>query len=131
MAVVVESKNVETFVKKSKDENLKAVVVAKITDLNRMRMFYKDEAICDIERDFLNTNGVIQIQDVTIKEDDTKYFQTIDEDVARDIAVNDYESALCNQISSLENCSRKGISDTFDSTIGATTVILPYEVKDK
>lgn len=126
MAVVVESKNVETFVKKSKDENLNAVVVAKITDLNRMRMFYKDEVICDIERDFLNTNGVRQIQDVTIKEDETKYFQTIDEDVARDIAVNDYESALCNQISSLENCSRKGISDTFDSTIGASTVILPY-----
>jgi phosphoribosylformylglycinamidine synthase len=126
MAVVIDSKNIDAFIKKSREENLNAVVVADITDLNRMRMFYVDEVICDIERSFLNTNGVRQVQDVVIEEDVTNYFNTIDEDVAKAITVSDYESALCNQISNLENCSRKGISDTFDATIGASTVILPY-----
>ena len=67
MAVVVDKENAARFTELAAEENLKATAVAVVTDTARLRMFYKEETIVDIERAFLDTNGVKQEQNVTVE----------------------------------------------------------------
>lgn len=119
MAVVVDDKDVEAFRKFSDEENLEAVVVAEVTDTNRLRMLWRDGLICDISRDFINTNGVSQVTKAKI--------------VAPDYAKSPLHSKSekvtedwLQHIAQLSNCSQKGLAERFDSTIGAGTVIMPF-----
>ena len=126
MAVVVDKKNAARFIELAAGENLKATVVAEITDTERLRMFYKDETIVDIERAFLDTNGVKQEQNVTVESGVSDYFDTLGEEVEKLVREGKTADALSLTLASLDCCSRKGAGETFDSTIGAGSVYMPF-----
>ena len=118
MAVVVAEKDVEAFIALAAEENLSATPVATVTDTGRMVMMYKGKAIVDISRDFLNTNGVKQITKAELTDEVTHWF---DKKQGTSF-VAETEKVL----SDLNVCAKKGLSETFDSTIGARTVYMPW-----
>ncbi len=118
MAVVVSAKDVVRFIALAAEENLSATPVAVVTDDRRMKMFHRGKAIVDISRDFLDTNGVKQVTDAEINEKPTNFFA--------DKQVGDFKTALINTLSELNVCSKKGLAEMFDSTIGAKSVYMPF-----
>ena len=118
MAVVVAEKDVEEFIKLAATENLAATPVAVVTDLGRMRMFLKGRAIVDISRDFLNTNGVKQETKAEICDKVSTWF-----DKKQGVS---FEEETQKVLSDLNVCAKKGLSETFDATIGARTVYMPW-----
>ena len=118
MAVVVEAKNAEKFIELAAEENLTATVVATVTDDRRMKMLHRGKAIVDISRDFLVTNGVKQVIDAEINETVTDFFNAPKQTAFKD--------KLLNTLSRLNVCSKKGLSEMFDSTIGAKSVYMPF-----
>ena len=118
MAVVVAAGDVDAFIALAAEENLAATPVAVVTDTGRMKMFLKGRAIVDISRDFLNTNGVKQEAEVEIADNKTTWFD-------QKTGLN-FTEATEKIISDLNVCAKKGLSETFDSTIGARTVFMPW-----
>ncbi len=123
MAVVVASGNVEKFVALAAEENLSATPVAVVTDDRRMKMFHRDKAIVNISRDFLDTNGVKQVADAEITENTTAFFSVPEKE--------NFEKKLIDTLSRLNVCSKKGLAETFDSTIGAKSVYMPFGGKEQ
>ena len=118
MAVVVREKDVDKFITYANRENLEATPVAVVTDENRLVMTWRDKTICDISRDFLNTNGAVKNTDIYV---------TLPEDsVLKPQVVTDVKEKWLNTLSDLNVCSQKGLAEKFDSTIGAGTVIMPF-----
>ncbi len=126
MAVVIESENVDRFIQLAQKENLKSAKVAVITDTKRLRMYYEEEIIVDIEREFLDTNGVTIEQEAIIRQEKVDYFNKHNPSITKELDEENYEKALLKDLASLDNCSNKGAGETFDSTIGAATVLMPY-----
>ena len=118
MAVVVDQKDVDSFIALAAEENLSATPVAVVTDTGRMKMFLKGKAIVDISREFLNTNGVKQETEVEITDEVTTWF-------AKKEGVC-FANETTKVLSDLNVCAKKGLSETFDSTIGARTVYMPW-----
>ena len=123
MAVVVAAKDVTEFIKLAAEENLTATPVAKVTDTRRMKMYHRGRAIVDISRDFLDTNGVKQRIPAEICENITKFFDKKQGD--------GFKTDLINTLSDLNVCSKKGLAETFDSTIGAKSVFMPFGGKNQ
>ena len=115
MAVVVDADKEAEFIKYAHEENLEATTVAKVTDTNRVRMHWRGKCILDLSRDFLNTNGAQQF--------------------ARAYAANEVTASPADLfhetrtkkelLTDLNCCSKKGLIERFDSTIGAATVLMP------
>ena len=118
MAVVIDEKDVDAFIALAAEENLSATPVAVVTDTGRMRMFLNGKAIVDISRDFLNTNGVKQETEVEICDKRTTWF-----DKKQNVS---FAETTKKVLSDLNVCAKKGLSETFDSTIGARTVYMPW-----
>ena len=87
-----------------------------------MKMLFKGRPIVDISREFLNTNGVKQTADAEIGDKVTRWF---DEKEA------DFAEKTKEVLSDLNVCAKKGLSETFDSTIGARTVYMPWGGKNQ
>jgi phosphoribosylformylglycinamidine synthase len=121
MAVVLKPENVERFIKLAEDENLEAYAVAKVTDTGRLRMKWRGKEILNIERSFLDTNGMPQYSDAKIAAPD----ESISPFKASPSALSPKESWL-DAVSGINACSQRGLSEMFDSTIGAGTVIMPF-----
>ncbi|MDU1312986.1 MAG: phosphoribosylformylglycinamidine synthase [Clostridium septicum] len=117
MAVVVDKENAERFIALSKEENLEAVVVAEVTDKERLRMFFKNKKIVDLKRKFLDTNGARQTIEVEVKAP-TKY--------PFDIKDLDVKEEWIKTLKNLNVSSQKGLVERFDSTIGTGTVLMPF-----
>ena len=116
MAVVIERENIEKFIKLSSEENLEAVVVAEVTDTERLRMFWRGNAIVDIKRSFLDTNGETQVTAVKAVAPSEYPF------VIGEVNVKDKWVETLNK---LNVCDKKGLIERFDSTIGSGTVLMP------
>ena len=119
MAVVVREENVEKFIKLAEEENLEAYKVAEVNDTGRLVMKYRNEVIADISRDFLNTNGAKSNIDIEIE-------KTAKLNLERKIDGADFKEKFINNLKDLNVCSQRGLMETFDSTIGSTTVLMPY-----
>ena len=120
MAVVVRASDADKFIAYAHEENLEATVVAVVTDLNRLQMTWRGKTICDISRDFLNTNGAVKNTDVEVElpsESDCVLKRSVPENV---------EQGWMETLSQLNVCSQKGLSEKFDSTIGAGSVLMPF-----
>ncbi|MFC7345771.1 phosphoribosylformylglycinamidine synthase [Chryseobacterium zhengzhouense] len=115
MAVVVEPKDKEKFIKFCEAENIVAVEVAKVTDSGRMQMFWKGDKIVDLSREFLDTNGCSKSQEVKI---------THLNEVKEETPTFNEENFL-KILSDKNVASQKGLLEMFDSSIGATTVAMP------
>ncbi len=117
MAVVVAEKDKDAFIALAAEENLAATPVAVVTDDRRMKMLFKGRAIVDIPRDFLDTNGVKQVIDAEICDNVPRYFAP---------RGRKFREGLLAALSDLNVCSKKGLSEMFDSTIGARSVYMPF-----
>ena len=127
MAVVLDKADVDTFIRLSNEENLEATPVAVVTDENRLEMTWRGDKIVDLSRDFLNTNGVTQHAKVEITAvDENKNYR---KEVPAALDNLSLANALKANLSRLEVCSQKGLVERFDSSIGASTVLMPYAGK--
>ena len=116
MAVVVEAKDVDKFLSLAKEENLQAVAVATVKAEPRLVMNWNGKKIVDISREFLNSNGAEKHIDITPAKPDLK-----DKDIKGGF-LETYEKIAGD----LNICSKRGLSERFDSTIGAGTVLMPF-----
>ncbi len=116
MAVVVEAKDVDAFKALADKENLEATVVARVTEEPRLVMNWNGKAICDISREFLNSNGAPKSIAVAATKPET-YEKNIGDD---------FVAEYMNLAADLNVCSKRGLSERFDSTIGAGTVLMPF-----
>ena len=116
MAVVVESCDVARFCALAETENLEATVVARVTEEPRLRMHWNGKTIVDISREFLNSNGAEKHIDITpAKIEDYQKPE-----------VKSFANGYRALVSDLNVCSGRGLSERFDSTIGAGTVLMPF-----
>ena len=120
MAVVVDPKDVEEFLKYANEENLEAVEVAVVTESQRLVLIWRDKEIVNISRAFLDTNGAHQETDVKaeIPSQENKYFTKPE--------VTDVKEKWLSMLADLNCCSQKGLVEMFDSSIGAGSVLMPY-----
>ncbi len=116
MAVVVEADSVQRFMEIAAEENLEATVVAHVTAEPRLVMHWNGNTIVDISREFLNSNGAEKHIDVLITKPQA-YAKAIP------ASFTDGITALAQD---LNVCSKRGLSERFDSTIGAGTVLMPF-----
>ena len=121
MAVVVESKDADKFIQLAESENLEANIVATVTDNARLKMTWKGNTIVDISREFLNSNGAEKKTAVKIVE------QLVDQKKIP----SDFKTGIIELSSDLNVCSKRGLSERFDSTIGAGTVVMPFGGKNQ
>ena len=116
MAVVVEAKDADRFMELAAAENLESTVVAKVTDKGRLTMHWNGKNIVDISRAFLDTNGVEKhINAITAQP----------ESILKD-QVSDFRQGYLDLAQDLNVCSKRGLSERFDSTIGSGTVLMPF-----
>jgi len=116
MAVVVSNKDVEKFKKLAYQENLEATVVAEVTDENRLVMNWNGRDIINISRDFLNSNGAEKHVNISVNKSNDYNKET----------AKDFEKEYLKLAEDLNICSKRGLSERFDSTIGAGTVLMPF-----
>ncbi len=120
MAVVVEADKEAEFIKYADEENLEATTVAKVTDTNRVKMYWRGKCILDLSRDFLNTNGAQQFAKAFAA--DTEATAAAEADLSSILKETKTKEEL---LVDLNCCSKKGLIERFDSTIGAATVLMP------
>ena len=116
MAVVIEKENIEGFLALAKEENLQACPVAEVTEEARLVMHWNGKKIVDISREFLNSNGADK--HITITPAAGKF-------EPKKIQGGFTENYLA-LAEDLNICSKRGLSERFDSTIGAGTVLMPF-----
>ena len=129
MAVVVDPKDVDQFLKFAAEENLEAVKVAVVTEEPRLVLKWRGKKVVDISRAFLDTNGAHQetgvYVDTPVKEDN--YFEKIAIDKVEAALNNgDIKEAVTATLNDLNVCSQKGLVEMFDASIGAGSVFMPY-----
>ncbi|WP_378955288.1 phosphoribosylformylglycinamidine synthase [Pelosinus sp. sgz500959] len=122
MAAVVAPENVQDFIAHAEAENLEATVVATVTDEGRLIMTWRGQAIVNLSREFLDTNGIQQTTKVTVTApcEEKNYFKTTVPEVL------DLKAAWLDNLRQLNVCSQKGLVEMFDSSIGASTVLMPF-----
>ena len=127
MAVVLDPKDVPAFLQAAHQENLEAQQVAEVTENPRLKMNWRGDLIVDLSREFLNTNGVTQRAKAKITAaDPAEDYRHLAPKALRDLPVG---KAFEENLKRLEVCSQKGLSERFDSSIGAGTVLMPFSVK--
>lgn len=126
MAVVIAQEDEPVFVALAATENLGAVRVATVTDTGRMRMTLGGRMIVDISRDFLNTNGVRVKTAAVVEENVSAYMNKTYGKTAEFVKSGDIAAAITENLSNLNVCSQQGLSERFDSTIGAGSVFMPF-----
>lgn len=121
MACVIAASDVDTFKAYCDEENLECTVVADVTDTNRLIMNWNGETIVDISRDFLNTNGASQQQEVIVKAPaDRSYF------LHGSASADNFKEKWLSAVFDLNTASQQGLAERFDSTVGANTVLMPF-----
>ncbi len=116
MAVVVEAKDADRFIELATMENLEATHVATVTDDERLKMTWKGNVIVDISREFLNSNGAEKKTSVKI----------VPQEKAEKEIPENFICGINALAIDLNVCSKRGLSERFDSTIGAGTVLMPF-----
>lgn len=121
MAVVVDPKDVDTFLKYANEENLEAVPVAVVTEEPRLVLNWRGKEIVNISRAFLDTNGAHQETsvEVEIPSKDGNLFEKRPD-------VTDVKQKWLNTLADLNVCSQKGLVEMFDGSIGAGSVFMPH-----
>ncbi len=122
MACAIAAADVDEFLKYAQEENLEATVVAEVTDDSRVRVMWNGKAIIDVSREFLASNGAPKQQDVHVDQAG-RYVRTWEGSTLAE--------RMNSLVTDLNVCSNKGLSERFDSTIGAATVLMPFGGKNQ
>ena len=117
MAVALAPEDVDRFIALASEENLEATPVATVTEEKRLKMVWNGAAIVDVSRDFLNSNGAEKHQKAHIEKASVWQPQW---------AGATFGEKIKSMVGDLNICSKKGLSERFDSTIGAATVLMPF-----
>ena len=139
MALVVRKTDVEKIIQAASNENLNATVIAEVTDTNRLVMKWRGKTIVDIERSFLDTAGASRSTKALIESPvrvNSPLCKPLDsvEKILKDenlCAEEKLKSAWLTNLNDLACCSQKGLSERFDGSIGAATVIFPMGGKNQ
>lgn len=117
MAVCIEAKDLDAFLKECEKENLNAIKVAEVRADKRLIMKWRGDVIVDLDREFLDTNGVRQNVDVVMKsgEQDVNPWK-----------VNDQQTDLLTALQQDHTANQSGLAEMFDSSIGKSTVLMPF-----
>ncbi len=126
MAVVIANSDKEKFIEAADKENLEATCVASVCTDPRLIMYWKGKEIVNLSREFLNSNGAVKETIVSVDAPDTKNLTYADK-----LEGETVKEKLLNRISELNVCSQKGLVERFDSTIGASTVLMPFGGKNQ
>ncbi|MCR5607590.1 MAG: phosphoribosylformylglycinamidine synthase [Lachnospiraceae bacterium] len=130
MAIVVDPKDVDKMLAFAEEENLEAVKVAEVTESPRLVLKWRGKEIVNISRAFLDTNGAHQEAKAVVKtpSKDDNYFEKREELKHGDAYAKEtsIRKTWLNVLSDLNICSQKGLVEMFDSSIGASTVCMPY-----
>ena len=121
MAVVVAEKDADRFLALADSENLEATKIAVVTESPRLVMEWNGKKIVDVSREFLNSNGAEKHINIEV---------TAPEDYSRSVG-GDFAENYKKLASDLNVCSKRGLSERFDSTIGAGTVTMPFGGKNQ
>ncbi|MDD2971516.1 MAG: phosphoribosylformylglycinamidine synthase [Lachnospiraceae bacterium] len=129
MAVVVDPRDVNTFLKYANEENLEAVQAAVVTKEPRLVLKWRGKEVVNISRAFLDTNGAHQ--ETSVKVDiparEENYFEKIATPaVETALQKGDVKAAWLAELNDLNVCSQKGLVEMFDGSIGAGSVFMPY-----
>ncbi len=121
MAVVIDPKNVDAFMAYAAEENLEATVVAEVTEDPRLVMYWRGKDIVNISRAFLDTNGAHQetTASISLPDENNNFFKQVKD-------IEDIKTAWLDNLADLNVCSQKGLVEMFDSSIGASSVYMPY-----
>ena len=119
MSVVVRPEDVETFIEACREENIHAVVVAKVTDKPNLVMTWNGQTIVDLERSFLDTNGVRVVVDAKVVDN------AVNLPELRQTSLETLQEDLKTILSDLNHASQKGLQTIFDSSVGRSTVNHP------
>ena len=119
MAVVVRPDDVDAFVAECNKENIDAVVVATVTEKPNLVMHWNGETIVDLERRFLDTNGVRVVVDAKVVDKDVKLPEE------RQTSAETLEADTLEVLADLNHASQKGLQTIFDSSVGRSTVNHP------
>ena len=117
MAVVVSAEDAKRFIELAAEENLEATAVARVTDKPRLTMDWRGERIVDLSRELIDSNGARKHARVKIEAPRTR------QNTRKKDSFKERYSAL---VSDLNICSKRGLSERFDSTVGAYTVLMPF-----
>ena len=138
MAVVVRKADVERFIEAAQKENLNAVVVAEVTDTNRLVMKWRGKTIVDIGREFLDAagahheaNALIESPAEPEKSPVLNPLESVSEKLNKEVKCkgcvsNNLQSAWLANMNDLACCSQRGLGERFDGSIGASSVLFPY-----
>jgi phosphoribosylformylglycinamidine synthase len=126
MAVVVSKEDVENFKLLAAVENLEATAIAQVTAEPRLKILWKGQAIVDIARDFIDTNGVRQSTKITVAapKGEDNYFERIKPEVQQELS--NIKAAWLAMLGNLDVCSQRGLVERFDNSIGRSTVFYPF-----
>lgn len=129
MAVVVAPEDVERFLEFAAQENLEAVEVAVVTEQPRLVLSWRGQEIVNLSRAFLNTNGAHQEAGVVVEmpsEEDNYFRKYAIPAVETALREGNPKEAWLSTLSDLNVCSQRGLVETFDASIGAGSVLMPY-----
>ncbi len=120
MSIVIEAKDKEVMMDYCRSENVEVTYVADVTDKGRMRMFYGDKLIVDLSREFIDSAGAKHYAKTTIGavEDRNPFERTVEGE--------DLEEKIFRNLQDPNVTSQKGLIEMFDSTIGRSTVLMPF-----
>ncbi len=123
MAVLLAQKDEEAFIEAAKAEDLEAVRIAEVTDSGRLRMFFEEELVFDLSRKFIETNGARRFQDIVLRD---KQIKENGLNVKPASLAASTKDVLLNHLAEANHGNQEGLAQYFDSTIGRSTVLLPY-----
>ena len=138
MAVVVRKSDVERFIAAAEQENLNAVVVAEVTDTNRLVMKWRGNTIVNISREFLDAAGAHHEAVATIENPSEPAkspllnpLETVAKELENPVKCEkcvdrNLKNAWLANLNDLACCSQRGLGERFDGSIGASTVLFPY-----
>ena len=120
MAVVIERKDMEAFIEYCHSESIEVTHVADVTDTNRLKMFYNGEMIVNLSREFIDSAGAKHYTKIRIAEVEEK------NPFERKVEGETLAEKINNNLQDDNVVSQRGMIEMFDSTIGASTVLMPF-----
>ncbi|BDR63925.1 phosphoribosylformylglycinamidine synthase [Clostridium tetani] len=122
MAIVINGKNLERFISLAEEENLEATKIADVTSNKTLKMYWRGDKILDLKRQFLDSFGVkkkIDVEVLSPKKEENYFTKCTDK-------YKTIKEAWLETLSNLNVCSKKGMVERFDNTVGASTILMPF-----
>ena len=120
MAVVVEAGDRKAFEEFCASENVEVTHVADVTDTGRLRMYNGERLVVDLSREFIDSAGARHYAKALVGavEDRNPFERKVEGDTLED--------RIFNNLEDWNVTSQKGLIEMFDSTIGRSTVLMPF-----